>query len=66
MKVKIKKELEDSIINGERHEKKGLEEKASKVKNNEDAAAVIREFDKNIKNKKKKHRLVSIPTRKSF
>ena len=34
--------------------KKGLEEKASKVKNTEDAAAVIREFDKIIKNKKKK------------
>ena len=64
--IKIKKELEDSIINGERHENKELEEKASKVKNTEDAAAVIGEFEEIIKSKKKNHRLLSITTRKSF
>ena len=64
-KEEIRKELKDSIITGERHENKELEEKASKVKNIEDAAAVIREFEEIIKTKKEHHR-VSIPTRRSF
>ena len=47
-KEEIKKELEDSIINSERHENK-----ASEVKKTEDAAAVIREFEEIIESKKK-------------
>ena len=45
-------DLEDSIINSDWNENKELEEKASKVKINEDAAAVIREFKEIIKSKK--------------
>ena len=40
-KEKIKKELEDSTINCERHENKELEEKAAKVEKTEDEAVVI-------------------------
>ena len=36
-KEETKKELKDSIINGEQHENKELEEKASKVLKTEDA-----------------------------
>ena len=39
-KEEIKKEFEDSIINGERHENKYLEEEASKIEKTEYAAAV--------------------------
>ena len=47
-KEEIKTELEDSIINSERHENK-----ATEVKKTEDAAAVIREFEEIIESKKK-------------
>ena len=47
-KEEIKTELEDSIINSERHENK-----ASEVKKIENAAAVIREFEEIIESKKK-------------
>ena len=46
-------DLEDSIINSDWNENKELEEKASKVKINEDAAAVIREFKEIIKSNKR-------------
>ena len=51
-KEEIKKELEDAIINNERHENKELV-KISEVEETEDAAAVIREFEEIIKSKKK-------------
>ena len=41
------------VINEDQHENKNLEEKASKVGQSEDAAAVIQEFQKIIKSKKK-------------
>ena len=57
------KELEDSITNIE-HENKELEEKASRVKITEDTAAVIREFKKIIKSKKKSQEKFSKNSRK--
>ena len=51
-KEDIKKEIEDPVINSERHENKELEEKARKIKNSEDMAAVIRDFEEFIKSKK--------------
>ena len=45
--------FEDSIINGEKHDKKVIEEKAGKVEKCEDAAVVIREFEDIIKTEKK-------------
>ena len=41
------------VINEDQHENKNLEEKASKVGQSEDAVAVIQEFQKIIKSKKK-------------
>ena len=52
--------FEDSIINGEKHDKKVIEEKAGKVEKCEDAAVVIREFEDIIKTDKKYY-LDSIP-----
>ena len=52
-KGEMTEDLEDSIINSDWNENKELEEKASKVKINEDAAAVIREFKEIIKSKKR-------------
>ena len=49
----MKRELDDSIINGERHENKIKERKSQqKFKKSEDVAAVIREFEEIIKGKK--------------
>ena len=62
-KEEIMKELEDSITNIE-HENKELEEKASRVKITEDTAAVIREFKKIIKSKKKSQEKFSKNSRK--
>lgn len=52
-KQEIKKELDELVINEDQHENKNLEEKASKVGQSEDAVAVIKEFQKIIKSKKK-------------
>ena len=52
MKGLIKRELEDSVINGEWYENKELEEKASNAEKRENAAAVIREFEDITKSKK--------------
>ena len=43
-KKEIKEELEESIINGEKHENKEIEEKARMFEKSEDAAEVIREI----------------------
>ena len=50
LKEEIRKELEDSIIGGDRNNNKEPEEKADKDKKG--AAAVIREFEEIIKSKK--------------
>ena len=51
-KHEIKKDLEESTINGERNENIEMQEKVNNVITSEDAAKVVQEFDQNIKNKK--------------
>ena len=52
-KQEIKKELEDFLINEEKHENKDIEEKAGKVQNCQHAAALIQKFEGIIKSLKK-------------
>lgn len=54
-KYEIKIELKDSIINKEKNENKGMEEKACKQEKREDVAAVIEESKDIIKTTKTKH-----------
>ena len=54
-KYEIKIELKDSIINREKNENKGMEEKACKQEKREDVAAVIEESKDIIKTTKTKH-----------
>ena len=49
---KIKKELEESIINGKEIENTDMQEKVNNCATNEDAAKLIQEFEDIIKNKK--------------
>ena len=51
-KLEIKKELEESIINGKSNENTEMLEKVNTVTTNEDAAKVVQEFGQIIKNKK--------------
>ena len=51
-KLEIKKELEESIINGKSNENTEMLEKVNNVTTNEDAAKVVQEFGQIIKNKK--------------
>ena len=52
-KSEIKKELEDSITNGNKNENTDIEEMANNcMENQEDAGKVIQEFEEIIKNKK--------------
>ena len=51
-KYKIKKDLEESIINGERNENIEMQEKDNNVITSEDSAKNVQEFDEIIKNKK--------------
>ena len=51
-KYEIKKDLEESTINGERNETIEMQEKVNNVITSEDAAKVVQELDQNIKNKK--------------
>ena len=48
-KQEIKKKLEDSLINEEKHENKDIEEKPGKVQNCQHAAALIQKFEGIIK-----------------
>ena len=52
-KQEVKKELEESLFNGEKHGNKNIGEKAPKVEKCEDSAAVTREFEDIIRTKKK-------------
>ena len=61
-KQQLKKELEESLINGENHKYNNIEKKVDKIKNCKDAEAVIREFGDLIKTKKN-NSLDRIPTR---
>ena len=49
----MKKQLEESIVNGEIHENKETKEKAKKVERPEDTTSVFREFEEIIRSKKK-------------
>ena len=53
-KHEIKKELEESIINGKKNEKKDMQEKINDCTTNEDAEKLVQEFQEIIKNKKQK------------
>ena len=52
IKLEIKKELEELIINGKSNENTEMLEKVNNVTTNEDAAKVVQEFGQIIKNKK--------------
>ena len=62
----MKKELNGSTINSERHENKKLEERANKVKKKTEDAAAVSENSRKSSKTRKKNRLVSIPTRNSL
>ena len=49
---KIKKELEESIINGKEIENTDMQEKVNNCTTNEDAVKLIQEFEEILKNKK--------------
>ena len=44
-KEQIKKQLNKSIINGEQHKKKELQDKAEKVEKSDEAAEIVRKFE---------------------
>ena len=52
-KEAIKKELDETIVNGERQDNTETEEKARAVEKPENAATVIREFEQIIRSKSK-------------
>ena len=51
-KTEIKKELEDSIVNGKKNENANMQERVNKCITNEDAVKVVQEFEQIIQNKK--------------
>ena len=51
-KTEIKKELEDSIINGRKNENADMQDKVDRCISNEDAKKVIQDFEQIIQNKK--------------
>ena len=51
-KTEIKKELEDSIINGRKNENTDMQDKVNGCITNEDTIKVIQEFEEIIQNKK--------------
>ena len=51
-KYEIKKDLEESTINGERNKNIEMQEKVNNVITSEDTAKVLQEFEQNIKKKK--------------
>ena len=50
-KTEIKRELEDSIINGRKNENADMQDKVNGCITNEDAVKAIREFEQIIQNK---------------
>ena len=50
-KCEIKKELEESIVNGRRNENPNMQDKVNGFITNEDAVKAIQEFEQIIKNK---------------
>ena len=52
IKPKIKKQLEELVVNGRRNENADMEDKVNRCTTNEEAEKVIQEFKEIIKNKK--------------
>ena len=51
-KTEIKKELEDSIVNGKKNENANMQERVNECIKNEDAVKAVQEFEQIIQNKK--------------
>ena len=51
-KTEIKKELEESIVNGRKNENADMQDKVNGCITNEDATKAIQEFEQIIQNKK--------------
>ena len=51
-KTEIKKELEDSIVNGKKNENGDMQERVNECIANEDAVKAVQEFEQIIQNKK--------------
>ena len=64
-KTEIKKELEDSIINGRKNENTDMQDKVNGCITNEDAIKVIQDFEQIIQ-KEERHRMVSLLSRSIF
>ena len=64
-KTEIKKELEDSIINGRKNENTDMQDKVNGCITNEDSIKVIQDFEQIIQ-KEERHRMVSLLSRSIF
>ena len=61
-KLEIKKELNESIINGKSNKNKEILEKVNDITTSENVMKVVQEFEKVIMNKKKQH-MADLPSR---
>ena len=61
-KLEIKKELNESIINGKSNKNKEMLEKVNDITTSENVMKVVQEFEKVIMNKKKQH-MADLPSR---
>ena len=61
-KLEIKKELNESIINGKSNKNKEMLEKVNDITTSENVMKVVQEFEKVIMNKKKQH-MTDLPSR---
>ena len=65
-KDEIKKELDESLVNGETHDNTEIDETGTRIEKPEDAATVIREFEEIIKSKKKNMTCLAYQQRRTF
>ena len=61
-KLEIKKELNESIINGKSNKNKEMLEKVNDITTSENVMKVVQEFEKVIMDKKKQH-MADLPSR---
>ena len=61
-KLEIKKELNESIINGKSNKNKEMLEKVNDITTSKNVMKVVQEFEKVIMNKKKQH-MADLPSR---
>ena len=66
IKDEIKKELDESLVNGETHDNTEIDETGTRIEKPEDAATVIREFEEIIKSKKKNMTCLAYQKRRTF